>query len=731
LYASGENDRWSSHVNINKKELQEIQETYPGTNVCAVKNWNLFNDLYYSVPKDDGTEVEFYSNARIGITSDFFSIFNPETVTGDAKKMFSEPNKAVITKGYAKTFFGNENPVGKIINTRQLHYAGRDRTLSIVAVWEDFPANCSLKNGLYYDIGEDPAQDGCDAVFMKTAKFNKSALKSLEQRMARGDHYTGEKREQLRKMFVNRSVRLIPVTKIHFSKMGEGNLTTVLSLLFVGLIALIIAYINFINFSIAMAPSRIKSLNVQKIFGAGNGILRFIVASESVMFSLIAFFVALFCVYTIRENLPRDLFVDISLTHNWQMLAVMGVVSVLLGFVTGLYPAYYVTSFKPVLSLSGNPGKSKRSASLKNVLMSIQFTIAIALITVIVFMKQQHNYAVNYSYGIETKLIACISTFNLDRNPELVRAFAEELKNNPQISDYATGSVLIGQGAGGRTMSAIIEDIKVDFYQYSVGLNFLKFFGIPLIAGVDFPDSKSSSARQWIVNREFGKDLGKSASEVVGMFVGGDEIVGVIDFNLEDLHYPARPAIFRYEGAGMDFRHGWLFLKLADDNIPQTVQYIRDVSKKYSNRPIGLSFLDSLIAGLYKRENMLINLLTIICIITIIIAIMGVYGLITFNIRQKEKEIALRKISGATVWDILLLLNRGVLIQLIIAFAVAAPVAYYIANRWLETFAYKISLQWWVFVLCWLLMVAITVATVCMQTYRAAIRNPVEALKTE
>jgi putative ABC transport system permease protein len=265
-----------------------------------------------------------------------------------------------------------------------------------------------------------------------------------------------------------------------------------------------------------------------------------------------------------------------------------------------------------------------------------------------------------------------------------------------------------------------------------VGVNFFKFLDIPVIAGVDFPDAKSSLPRQLIVNREFVNTLGKSESDVIGTVVGNAEITGVIDnFNVEDLHYPVRPAIFMYEGAGMEFRHDWLLIKFTGKDIPKTVQYINDVWKKFSKKPLELTFFDAHFNSLYKRENNLISLLAIVCIIAIIIAIMGVYGLISFNIRQKEKEIALRKISGATLKDILLLLNRGVLIQLAIAFAVAAPVAYRITNRWLETFAYKISILWWVFVLCWLFMCIITVATICMQTYKAATKNPVEAIKNE
>jgi putative ABC transport system permease protein len=292
-------------------------------------------------------------------------------------------------------------------------------------------------------------------------------LELLEKRMARGDHFTGEKGEQLRKMFANRVIRLIPVTEIHFSKMGEGNPTTTLSLLFVGLIALIIAYINFVNFSVAMAPARIKSLNIQKIFGAQNGLLRFIVASESAVFSLIAFLLSIVCADMIYGNSSMDfVFADLSLANNLPILAVAGVFTVLLGFAAGLYPAYYITSSKPALVLSGSPAKSKKNAGMRNVLTSIQFTVAIALITVIVFMKQQHSYAVNYSYGIDREHVAYLSTLYWDddnlRNPESVRAFAGELKNSPQISDYAATSILMGQGWGDRSMSMTLQDVKFD-----------------------------------------------------------------------------------------------------------------------------------------------------------------------------------------------------------------------------------------------------------------------------
>jgi putative ABC transport system permease protein len=738
---SGNNDRWSSNIGIYSRfnELNQIKQAYSGIDICAVLNWGNSGHLYFSIIGEDGVETRFDGNGKIGVTSDFLSIFNPETIAGDATKLFTEPNKTVITKSYAKKFFGDENPVGKTIKAGNLYRQDSEPILSVIAVWEDFPDNCSLKNGVYYDIGDDREQDGCDAVFMKIKKNGKSALETLVKQITRGEHWPKEKQEHLQDLFNSRKINLIPFDKIHFSILGGGNLTTTLSLLFVGIIALLIAYINFVNFSISMAPARVKSLNIQKIFGASNRILRLIAGSESAVFSLIAFLFAMFFVEIIHKNWVSGFFaVSMSLGDNLQILMVSGGFAVLLGFVVGLYPAYYVTSFKPVLTLSGSPVKSKKNMKLRNILASIQFTVAIALIIVVVFLKQQYNYAINYSYKMDAKNIICLSTGYWEddkvKSPELVYAFTEELKKSPQILDYATTSSLIG--AGNYSGKITFNDKEFDCSFHRIGSDLFRILDIPVIAGIEFYNS-TSPKRSVMVNRKFVEACGMSVSEIVGKTTdgggttGGKTVIGVIDnINFENLHHPVQPIVFTCEDNAYKFYDPWLLIKLANQN-PETMKYLKSVWENFSKKPFEPKFLDSYLTGLYERENNLAKLLTIICIIAIIIAIMGVYGLITFNIRQKEKEIALRKIAGATVWDVLLLLNRGALIQLIIAFVVAAPVAYYITNRWLETFAYKISIHWWVFVLCWLFMCIITLATICIQTYRAATQNPIEALKTE
>jgi putative ABC transport system permease protein len=735
--SSGQSEVFSSINSPNemRHEMQLIQQTYPEiVDLCVIRF--RVKDFYCDIIKDDGTEIRYVDQARSNISENFFSFFNPKTMTGDATKFFTEPNRAILTKSYARRFFGNENPVGKVIKYGYLPEEYYSILYTVIAVWEDFPDNCSLKNGIYVSF-ENNRNDECDAVFVRINKSNKSDLKTLAMRIVRDEHWPKEMQEKFQPQKRIRNGSLIPFDEINFSKIGKSNLVTTLSLLFVGIIALIVAGINFVNFSIAMVPARIKSLNIQKIFGTRNGMLRLVIASELTVFSLFAFLFAIVCVSVLHKNLPGDLFIaDLSVIKNWQILLVIGICTVLAGFIIGLYPAYYATSFKPVLTLSGSPMKSKKNVRLRNILTSVQFTASLALIITVVFMKSQHSHAVNYYYNMNTENIVYLSTREWMEgkfyNPELVEVFIEELKKSPQVSDYSTTVHLIGASDGYKQESTF-NGAKFDCSVYTVGENFFKMFGIPIIEGTDFNDSILVK-EPLIVNKEFVKACGMSVSDIIGKKsndVHGDDgspIIGVIeDVNFEDLHYPFRPFIFRYAD---NVQGKWLLIKLVNRD-PKTIAFVKSIWEKITEKPFEYTYLDDYLAGLYKKENDQANLLTIVCIITIIIAVMGVFGLITFNIRQKEKEIALRKISGADIWDILLLLNRGVLIQLLIAFIVATPIAYYITNRWLETFAYRISMHWWVFVLCWLLMCLIVIATIGMQVYRAAMKNPVEAIKNE
>jgi putative ABC transport system permease protein len=700
-------------LNLIKERLPEIIAA------CAVNKWDNSSDrsaldfIYYSVIDEKGYTIEL-TLPKFDVTDGFLAVFNPEIIMGDASRIFISDNNVMLNKTVALKFFDKEYPVGK---TLTMTTKGENTVLTVVAVCEDFSNNCSLENGIYSRL-----PPYIEAGFSIYFKIPESQAKVAAKRIKNGEH--------LRIVHKKSSYYIFPLTEIYFSKAGAGNLTTSLSLLFVGIVAMIIAWINFINFSVAMAPSRVKSLNIQKIFGANSRLLRIVLASEPAVFAFIAFLLAVFFMNIIHKNLANDFFsADLSVANHWQLIVVAGIFTVFSGFIIGLYPAYYISSFKPIVSLSSSLPVSKKNVNLQNVLTVIQFTTAIILITVVVFIKYQHFYVTKHDWGMQTQNIVYMPVNDI-KDVDKVN-FITELKKNPQILDYTSSDCLPGKlyREVSRSIDAAENLEPPNYMHYTiwyVSENFSQFFNIPVVEGYDFFNTPTKSHDQLIVN----KKIAEQVPDIVGRMIGIAKVVGVAEnINFKTLHHPIEAMGFYKEGDNTVWP--WLFLKIQGSETKRTIAYIKNAWEKFSNRPFELNFLDKHLSDLYKKENNLANLLTIAGIIAIIIAIMGVYGLLTLNIRKKEKEIALRKICGASLKDILLLLNRGALIQLVLSFVVAVPVAYFITNRWLETFAYKISVHWWIFVLCWLIICIITIATICMQTYRAAIKNPVEALKTE
>jgi putative ABC transport system permease protein len=705
-------------------ELEDMKQTYPEIiDYCGIRSGYYFR---CSITKEDGSTMEFVNDSQYGATESFPSFFKPKVIAGDIQR-FAESDKVIITASYAKQIFGKTNPVGQTITMESWdEYNGKvmnrmPRVLIIAAVCEDFPDNCSLVNGIYYNVKSDPSDFKVENAFDYTAFINTTFPTRLDEIAKR----------RFEKMIAERgyndgyeNLQFFPLKTLHFSEAGTGNIIATLSLLFIGIVALVIAWINLINFSMAMAPSRVKSLNIQQIFGANTRLLRLMIASESAFFSLTAFLLAIFCANMIHKRLTKEFFyANLEINANLQVIIYTGIFIVLVGLILGLYPAYYATSFKPVASLSGSPLKTNRKSGLENILTIIQFTTAIVLIITAVTVKRQYSYAVNYSYGFDMENVIYVDATKLnlaDRN-----VFGAELKNTPQILDCTSANFVPCSENFNLSDKKEYEDKEISFLSYIVQYNFMRFFGIPVIKGDDFTDIPTKHV---IINEEYARQM--ADVNMIGRQIDwNDQIIGIAqNVNLTSLHKSISPVAFFKLGNDVS---EFIFLKTLRSETKRTIAHIKSVWEKFSIEPVEVNFLDAQIAQLYKKEAITANMLTTITIIAIIIAIMGVYGLIALNIRKKEKEIALRKIYGASLSDILLLLNCGALIQLIIAFVVAAPVAYYITNRWLETFAYKISMHWWVFVLCWLFMCIITLATICMQTYRAATKNPVEAIKNE
>jgi len=698
-------------------ESKEMSDKFPEIkNYCLLKN---NKNVLFDVRDKDGNVTEITENinkSSLGL----LSVFTPEIIIGDARSALTERNKALISESTAHKFFGENNPVGQFIFMHD-----SITPLTVVAVCKDFPENCTVRNGIFVQIPNEKINDYDYKVYLEVKHEDVTKL------VTRLNSKEFDKKNPARSLKDHSKfiAELIPLTKIHlhYPEIGNGNLTGTLSLFAIGLLTLIIAYINFLNFSMAMAPARVRGLNIQKIHGANPLKLKFTIAFEASLFSLLSFLLALLYISFFKESSINEYFpADLSLWNNWTLLSVIGASSILFGAIWGLYPAHYVTSFQPAMALSGSFVLSERSRKLRNTLITIQFISAISLIIISVFIKIQHDYMQNYSWGIQKENIIYLPAKELKTN---IKAFGDELKKNPQVVDYtASGSV-----PGDMSLTWALKDFDGKYVTpviWPVRSNFLDFFGVKIIEGRNFIETDNSGKPKIIFNQEFLRKY--QLKNLVGKefpFLQNADIVGIAkDINFESLKLPIRPMAFVVLG---DSWNEWIFVKIIGKNTPATIEYIRKTWEKYSNESFKPKFLDDSLTNLYRNENNLAKLISIFGLVIIIIAIMGVYGLVVFNARYKSKEIALRKVNGASVKEIMLMLNRSVLIQLAIAFVVAVPLAYYIVHRWLEQFAYKVPIYWWVFILAGLLVLAITVIIVSWQSYKAANANPVEAIKNE
>jgi putative ABC transport system permease protein len=405
------------------------------------------------------------------------------------------------------------------------------------------------------------------------------------------------------------------------------------------------------------------------------------------------------------------------------MLAILLVASMIISVLFGLYPARRVTSFQPAMALSGSFAQSKRSVALRNVLITIQFMAAIVLICVAMFIQMQNRYMMNFSWGFQKENKVYLPVTSAD----FTRVYRAEIEQNPSVLGCTVTPALPGRVNGYFGMK--IDDKEVAFAAWTVQSDFLSFFGIPIIEGRDFiPDDEGKN--RFICNRAFLEKYEYAQAAGLKMEGSWGEIVGVMrDIHFESLHTGITPLCLVTQSIDLHYRYGNnLLIKIAGENTPATLQFLRERWEKLSDKPFDLHFLSETMDELYQKESNMARLIGLFGGIIVIIAVMGIYGLIVFNARYKAREIAIRKVNGSSIREIMLLLNRGMLAQLGVAFVLAVPVAWYVGNRWLENFAYKIGLHWSVFLLGGLIVLLITLLTVSMQSLRAASANPTRTL---
>lgn len=727
---------FSYNKNFEKAGQIYLFNRYHHTNGNSYRtiNQDLAKDIQAKIPEvksycllqiNPGTEVvvnindykKEYAISFMETTPGFFDVFTPEILSGSIQKIFDEKGKALISEKTAKQIFGETDPIGQIFHVR-------DSILTVMAVYKDFPENCSLSNGIFtYMQPNVPENWNYYGYFLIDPHNINAVIDKINSVDILGEetfkHYI-ENPE-------NKVEFQLPALKDLYLHGYNKRIHTTLSLLVIGIILLLIAFINYTNFAISMAPGRIKNVNIHKIFGIDPIRLRLAIAAEAVLFTIFALALSLVCLHYLKgSGLAANFVADLSVTENWQIITVTSLTVLLLSVLIGIYPAVYITSFNEAFAMKGSFSLSPKGVILRNSLIIFQFTASIALICISGMIKMQNDYMQNYSWGFQKENIAYLLLGNTKIDAEL---FGSELKQNGSVIDYTLSWNLPGKI--GMSWGRDFEGKSIDYFTvWPVTPNFLDFFGVKMIAGNNFPDERDRE--KIIFNEEFMKVNGFSEDIIGKEFEGFSpaDIVGVVEnIHFESLHEPIKPMAFVVFPDKRNYN--FLYVKLSGNNLPANVAQIEETWKKFTDKPFDLQFLDTSMNDLYKNEINTGNLISTFGLISVFIAMMGVYGLVLFNTRYKTKEIAIRKINGATEEEILQLLNRNMLRMLLVSFLVAVPIALLVINNWMDRFAYKAPVPWWLFAGSGFLVLLISAVTVSWQSYRAATANPVDSLKTE
>jgi putative ABC transport system permease protein len=553
--------------------------------------------------------------------------------------------------------------------------------------------------------------------------------------------------QELKNAGMQKELNLQPVTEIHTSpgyevEMSEpANPMLLYTLLLIAVLIQVIACINFMNLSTARASKRAREVGVRKVIGASQSDLVKQFLGESFLLSFIGVAIALPLLAIALPYLNQITFTDIHLSfnYNYKLWLLLSGLVIITGIVAGSYPAFYLSAFKAIKVIKGNFTNQVSASGIRRSLVVFQFVLSIVLIVGIIVIYSQLNFIKNKDLGFE-KDQKLIFTFHTGDAQSKMQSFASDLRQLAEVkavtkaNNYPSQLIIQDHGvylAGGNMTTAInAENISTDEH-------FLKATGIKLFAGKDFTRADSGKV---LINQTLAKKLGLNAQTAPGtrlytQFLPNPvtfvEVAGIMkDFNYNSLHGAIKPFMLVY-----DPKHGDLFnliVSVRSQNYKALLGQMETLWHKDLNSvPFEYSFLDEEVTKQYKAEIILSQIINTFTLMAILISCLGLFGLVAFSAEQRNKEIGIRKVLGASVAGIVTLLSKDFLKLVVMAILIATPIAWWGMNKWLQAFVYRITISWWMFVLAGSAAILIALVTVSFQAIKAALMNPVKSLKTE
>lgn len=689
-----------------------------------------------------------FNETRHGATDEkFFNVFSFDLLMGDPSKALAEPNTAVLSESAAIKYFGNEDPIGKTFKMYEEDFV-------VAGLYKDMQPNSHFHFDMLFSIasfGEPTAgqewwwnnyktyvvlREGADTKLLeeKLTDIVKLYFHSSEEEYLKNvnsGHYT--------------TLPLQKLTDIHLKSHllwefeANGNESYVQFLSFIALFILVIAIVNYVNLSTANATGRALEIGIRKSVGSTRSALvrQFIV--ESVLTSIIAFVIAILLVFLMMpmfKEIVGKSWLSLSLLSSPLMIGLVIGFAFLVGLISGIYPSIVLSSYEPISVIRGKLTSGNHRSGLRNTLVVFQFAMSIILLIGTFVVSEQMDYTQEKKLGFDKEQVLVINT--LGEMGDRIGVFKEELRKSPSVIGVSASTSVPGKRFNNLGSGLEGTDRGQATNLYGVDDEFEDVFKIELFKGRFFTKEIASDSQAVVITETMAKLWG--VEEINGSRMNISirgftpfNIIGIIkDFHYESFHEEIRPLEMVMIPGLADWNESYISIRLNTKNVLQSVEMIEDTwSSLLPGIPFDYSFMDDIYNQQYNNEKRTSDVFSIFTILALFVACLGLVGLTSFALEQRTKEIGVRKVLGASIEGLVAKLSGEFTRWVIVANLISWPLAYFIMDAWLASFAYRIDLELWMFLVSGLSALAISLITVSLQSVRAATRNPVNSLKYE
>lgn len=681
-------------------------------------------------------DKEFNEENFCYVDSTLFDIFTYKVLKGEVKSALLEPKKIVLTEKIANKYFGKSDPIGKTLTT------GTD-TYEVTGVIQDVPTNSHFRFDAVASRNNLPKQLGSwgnFGVFTYLLFPENFDVKVFEKKIQ--EMYGTYMKPIFGAMNIKMEYIIEPITKIHLysTKAGEpeptGSITYVRVFAIVAIFLVLIAAMNYMNLATARSTRRAREVGLRKVVGSRRGPLMLQFLSESMVFTIISLIISLVLLVILlpRFNMLAGKYFNLHVIYSPVVLLTLLGIILVVGLFGGSYPAFFLSRFSPVTVLKGEITQGSAGSLFRKILVVIQFTISVIMIICTLVVFRQLNYLKTMDQGFDQK-----NVLSLQLNQSMIQKYPvlkEALLQNPNIKYVGSTNTPVGEGSG-----KLVFNVETDQGMTPKGINFaivdhdfVKTLGINIVKGRDFQqDMPSDTLTGVIVNETFVKrmgwsdPIGKKVEAGGGNFVKA-RVIGVMqDYHQTGMYNGIESLLLAYRT-----RNNVIYIKLKENDMQPTLSYMETKWKEiFPGEPYTFTFLNERFNRQFETDEKRGKIFTLFTILAILIACLGLFGLASYMVEQRTKEIGIRKVFGANEAIVLRLIARDFLILVIIGIVIATPVAYYFMNNWLKNYVYRTNIGLPLMISAALLTILITFITISYKAYQAAIMNPARSLKTE